>query len=189
VQDPLILRDASTGDLAGVANLLEQAYAEHERRFPPAVWATYRRELAAVGDRLAVSELIVGMRGGELVGTVTFYPQAAADGHDWPPGVASLRLLAVRPGARGAGVGAALVAACIRRARAQGAAHLGLHTASFMEAANRLYARLGFVRAPHLDFDADVRYGGAPVGPGTGRLAGAAYLLPLEPGRAGRDAR
>jgi ribosomal protein S18 acetylase RimI-like enzyme len=66
----------------------------------------------------------------------------------WP----ELRLLAVAPEARGLGAGEALVAECVRRARAAGAAELGLHTSASMRSAVRLYERLGFVRAPERDF-------------------------------------
>lgn len=41
---------------------------------------------------------------------------------------------------------------CIRRARARGAAYLGLHTMDVMRSAVRMYERMGFVRAPELDF-------------------------------------
>ncbi len=41
---------------------------------------------------------------------------------------------------------------CISRARTSGAAGLALHTADMMEAAMRLYERLGFERAAELDF-------------------------------------
>lgn len=41
---------------------------------------------------------------------------------------------------------------CARRARLAGSARLGLHTIDMMRAALRLYERLGYVRAPELDF-------------------------------------
>jgi ribosomal protein S18 acetylase RimI-like enzyme len=63
-----------------------------------------------------------------------------------------IRLLAVTPAARGRGVGAALMRECVRRARQSGEAVLSLHTTQLMQAAVRMYARLGFVRAPELDF-------------------------------------
>jgi ribosomal protein S18 acetylase RimI-like enzyme len=53
---------------------------------------------------------------------------------------------------RGRGVGRALVAECVRRARAMGAAALGLHTSASMTAAIALYEGLGFVRTPEHDF-------------------------------------
>lgn len=182
----LILKDASAEERAEVAALLQAAYAEHRQHFPAAVWHAYRGELDAVDDRLDVSELIVAVRDRELVGTVTLYPDGRLDGHDWPPGVASLRLLAVRPGVRGAGVGRALVSECVARAGRHGASHLGLHTATFMQAANRLYADLGFQRAPHLDFDAETHYARVPPDAATGQLSGMAYLLPLTAPAEGR---
>jgi ribosomal protein S18 acetylase RimI-like enzyme len=62
-------------------------------------------------------------------------------------------LLAVDPGARGHGVGDALMQAGIQRARATGAGALTLHTTPMMAAAMRLYTRLGFVHVPELDFE------------------------------------
>jgi ribosomal protein S18 acetylase RimI-like enzyme len=41
---------------------------------------------------------------------------------------------------------------CIRRARQSGVTALTLHTTDMMRAAMRLYERLGFQRAPGLDF-------------------------------------
>ncbi len=41
---------------------------------------------------------------------------------------------------------------CLHRARAAGAPALALHTADIMAVAMRLYERMGFVRAPELDF-------------------------------------
>src|SRR5262249_56991066 len=64
-----------------------------------------------------------------------------------------VRLLAVAPSARGGGIGALLMQECARRARAAGAEALTLHTTDMMQAAMRLYARLGFERAPALDFE------------------------------------
>jgi ribosomal protein S18 acetylase RimI-like enzyme len=45
-----------------------------------------------------------------------------------------------------------LVDECVRRAKASGAAELGLHTSKSMRAAIRMYERMGFVRAPEHDF-------------------------------------
>lgn len=178
----LTLREATGEELAGVPAILQSAYREHRPHFPPAVWQAYRRELEAAGDPPARGAVILAVRDGEAVGTVTFYPDAAADRHPWPPATACLRLLAVPGAARGAGVGRALVTECIARARRAGASLLGLHTAPFMAAANHLYAAVGFVRAPQYDFDAEAHYGEAAQP--SGRLLGEAFLLHL--GTSGR---
>jgi ribosomal protein S18 acetylase RimI-like enzyme len=49
-------------------------------------------------------------------------------------------------------VGAALMQECVRRVRKAGGRVLSLHTTHLMQAALRMYERMGFVRAPELDF-------------------------------------
>lgn len=62
-------------------------------------------------------------------------------------------MLAVAAEARGAGVGEALVRACVDRARAlDGVSALVLSTQPAMLGAQRIYARLGFVRTPERDW-------------------------------------
>lgn len=87
-----------------------------------------------------------------ILGTVTYVapgtPFAELAGAD----EAEVRMLAVAPEARGAGVGRLLSEACIARARAEGWSAVALSSGSWMEAAHRLYARLGFVRTPERDW-------------------------------------
>jgi ribosomal protein S18 acetylase RimI-like enzyme len=86
-------------------------------------------------------------------GTVTFcrpgsrYAELSGDGE------VEFRMLAVDARYRGRGVGEALVLACRDRGRASGCRRLVCSSRPDMRTAHRLYERLGFVRAPDLDWE------------------------------------
>jgi len=156
----LAIRDADTEDLNAVSALLVDAYAQF---LPPsrgltreerAGWDGYRRNIADVWSRAPISSTIVAERDGKLLGSVNYYAPGQADSPDaaWPDGWASIRLLGVSPQARGLGIGRALVNECLRRARADGATAMGLHTTKLMDVARAMYVRLGFARTPEHDF-------------------------------------
>lgn len=154
------VRDARADEHAAVRALTLAAYAEYARVMTPPAWAGLDGAVRAALDVAAgAAERIVAVRAddGALLGSVFLFPAAsdAYTGHAAPPPIPELRLLAVAPAARGLGVGEALVRECARRAQAAGAAALGLHTSASMRAAQRLYARLGFVRDPAADFRPD----------------------------------
>lgn len=88
------------------------------------------------------------------LGCVTYVPgPESAWAELLEPGEASIRMLAVDPGARGRGVGTALTTACIARARDDGCSAVFLHSLGYMRAAQAIYTRLGFVRRPDRDWE------------------------------------
>ena len=104
-------------------------------------------------ERLETSVLVGAWLGEHLAGIVNYVngpadPYAEFEGED----EAGVRGLAVGLDWQRRGVGAALVTYCIERARIEGKARLVLHTAPWMQAAQGLYPRLGFRRAPEIDF-------------------------------------
>jgi ribosomal protein S18 acetylase RimI-like enzyme len=121
-------------------NGLGDDYAAHLRDV--AVRAGSATVLVAVDDR--ESTLLGGV-------TVAFCgsPMAQIAG----PGEAEIRMLAVDPAAQGRGVGSALAAACVAMARAAtGTERVVLCSQQAMTTAHRVYTRLGFERAPDLDW-------------------------------------
>jgi predicted N-acetyltransferase YhbS/quercetin dioxygenase-like cupin family protein len=159
------LRDAGRSDLPAVRRVLLAAYREYATALPPAVFGRYLAEILDVEARAANGRVLVAEHGGRVLGTVSFYADAAEEGLGWPAGWAGLRALGVEPSARGLGIGRGLVEACRRRAEAAGAPVLCLHTAEFMTAAVALYERMGFRRDPAFDFDATSRLGLGGVRP------------------------
>jgi len=90
----------------------------------------------------------VARRDGEIVGSVFLMRGDDA-------GTGKLRLLYVEPEARGLGIGAALVDACVSTARQMGYRRLTLWTNDVLVAARRLYETAGFAlisEQPHVSF-------------------------------------
>lgn len=113
----------------------------------------YTAELADVADRVRNADVLVAVEESRVLGGVTYVGDPAgvyaefddADG-------AGIRMLAVDARARGNGVGAALVGACVALARTRGRRRIVLHTTDAMGAAQKLYTRLGFDRAAERDW-------------------------------------
>ena len=117
------------------------------------LWGGYEAAIRDVATRAASSDVLVAVDTHDIVrGAVTLVTDPASRWLEWTePGELQFRLLAVDVSARAHGIGAALVRGCLERARDR---PVLIHTTRWMEAAQRLYERLGFVRRP----DRDVAY-------------------------------
>jgi ribosomal protein S18 acetylase RimI-like enzyme len=129
----------------------------------------YEPQLRDVAGRAAEATVLVAVLGGRLVGTTTLASGRTAWAEQSVTGEAVIRMLAVEPGGRGAGVGEALVRDCLERAALAGCTLVRLSSQEDMTAAHRLYERIGFTRTPSFDW--------SPI-PGL-RLR--TYALPLVP--------
>lgn len=147
------VRDAEPGEHDAIRAVLDAAYRQYAAMVPAAVFDPYIADILDLDSRARAGRLLVAEHAGRIVGTVTFYEDAAAEGVGWPAGWAGLRALGVDPAARARGIGRLLMDACVDRARQAGATILCLHTATIMTTAVALYERMGFVRAPSFDFD------------------------------------
>ena len=112
----------------------------------------YTHHLADAPRRAAEAELWVATENGRVLGCVTFCPPESPWREIAVDGDAEVRMLAVAPGARGRGVGEALVRRCLDRARELGQQAVVLSTMDKMAAAHRIYERLGFTRVPDRDW-------------------------------------
>jgi len=147
------IREATPDELPEIEQLVQDAYQEFKGAMPEGIWERWMQNvseaLRAPGGMVLVAE-----SGGEIMGAVTFFPDAGqAHQGQWPKGAAAIRLLAVRPDSRGQGYGAQLTKACLKQARELKISTVFLYTGTFMTAARQLYEKLGFVRAPEFDGD------------------------------------
>jgi predicted N-acetyltransferase YhbS len=151
----LQLRDARAGDRKAILAVTLAAFQEYAASKGNR-WENYREGILAALAAVQPAKQIVAEQNSEIIGSVLLYPRGTvitipggAITLRWP----EVRLLAVAPAARRQGVGAALMQECVQRARQSGARALALHTADVRNAATRLYERMGFQRAPELDFE------------------------------------
>lgn len=146
------IRDARAGERAAIAELTRGVYNAYAEIMAPSAWEGLRQAMEGALASADPAERIVAEQGGQLVGSVMLFPPAAGGAGGgrmvWP----ELRMLAVAPAARGQGIGRALVAACIERARRLGYPALGLYSSQSMQTAIALYGRMGFVPAPEYNF-------------------------------------
>ncbi len=150
----ITLRDAISADQNAIRDVTLSAYQEYAAVLHPLHWELYRQSIVATLADVRPAEQIVAEQAGAVVGTVLLYPASQFSTPDGVPTTLALpeiRLLAVIPEARGQGIGGALVQECMRRAQAAGAAAITLHTTDMMQAAMRMYEKMGFVRVPELD--------------------------------------
>lgn len=134
----LVLRDPQPGDMGWVVQVHGELYAREygfDASFEALVAqiaADFIRDFDAAHEKGWIAEV-----DGERAGSVFLVRKSAT--------VAKLRLLIVRPQARGLGLGGKLTDACIAFAREAGYRKLVLWTQSNLTAARAIYASRGFV--------------------------------------------
>ncbi|MCI2253381.1 GNAT family N-acetyltransferase [Domibacillus sp. PGB-M46] len=151
----ITIRQALPSEKASIRKQRIKSYEEHAKKIPPGHWEALKSAVSSKADEQEGVELIVAVKEGQVIGSVALFP-AKSDAYtglvdmlDYP----EIRMLAVDPQARNKGAAKALINECIRRTKESGLPYIGLHTADFMEAAVRLYERLGFERMPQFDFE------------------------------------
>ena len=145
------MRAARPDELAEVGDVTVAAY-----RAAGMAVGDYADELADTTSRVAAAKLLVAVESTgpdhRVLGTITYCPAGSAYRELARADEAEFRMLAVRPDAQGRGIGRALTAACVDRARAEGFRALVLSTPAGATAPHRLYESMGFVRESDRDW-------------------------------------
>jgi ribosomal protein S18 acetylase RimI-like enzyme len=150
-QTGLIIRRATPADLALIgrlgALLVEEHYDFDPRRFLAARPGTPEGYASFIGTQLEETDksVLVADENGDVIG----YAYAAIEGYDYmalrgPAGI--LHDVIVDPEHRGRGVGRLLIDAALEFFRSRGVPRAVLSTAERNEAAQRLFASMGFRR-------------------------------------------
>jgi len=135
------VRDATPADVDALVDMLVEVAGEGRWIGTEAPVDTERRRRMAADVEASDVVLLVAEAGGEPVGQLGLEMARY--------GVAELGML-VAAGWRGRGVGTALLAEAVRRARAAGAHKIALQVWPHNAAAIALYERFGFQREGHL---------------------------------------
>jgi ribosomal protein S18 acetylase RimI-like enzyme len=143
------IRLATTDELPDVGRLTVAAYASYLVDSD----SGYIEHLRDATRRAAEAEVLVAVDDdGTVLGSVTSCPEGSPWRELATPGEGEFRMLAVDPAAQGRGVGQALVERVVAGFRADGSRGIVLCTMTSMTSAHRIYERLGFDRAPDLDW-------------------------------------
>jgi DNA-binding MarR family transcriptional regulator/GNAT superfamily N-acetyltransferase len=141
VDEPWTIRTFGVGDLALIASRQSILYAETFswgralEVLESEVTTAFLRDFKPEREQCWIAE-----RAGRMLGGVMLVDAGVEAGE----GCAQLRLLHVEAEARGQGIGAALVEACVIFAREAGYARIRLWTHTVLTSARRIYAAAGF---------------------------------------------
>jgi len=146
---PLEIRPVRPEEYAETGELVEAAYTaggilDNDRG--------YGAHVRNVAGRAPDHPVLVAVRDGRIVGSVTITPFGSPQSELAREGEVEFRYLAVAPDAWGGGVAQALVAAVEGYAAEHGAHRVVLCVIESNEGAQRLYARLGYGRDPERDW-------------------------------------
>lgn len=153
----LLIRGAEPADQEAIRGVVLGAYAQYAGLLAPDVFSRYLDDQLDLGTHVSYGRLLVAGTQEGVRGFAAFYPDASVRGSGFASGWASVRVLAVHPGAGWPGIARVLLAACEHLAMEAGAPVLAIRSASFMTDVIGSYERLGYRRAPQFDGTAPVR--------------------------------
>jgi ribosomal protein S18 acetylase RimI-like enzyme len=152
LQQCVIIRDAHPDELALIGDLRVEAYLADGFLSEGSGYIPTLRALGTDG----AGEVLAAVEDGQVVGTVMLQRWPHAGEVVRGPEEAEIRAMAVRPEARGRGIGDALLTAVTDLAARRGVRHLVLLSQQDMSVAQHMYAKAGFRRLPDRDWSPSV---------------------------------
>lgn len=149
------IREMKHGEIGAVRSLRLECYLEYKQFVSNEHWEVLKNTLISDNDLKSNAKIYTAELDGQIVGSVVLFPPSI-QAYDWNKNVQEypeIRMLSVKPGTRGKGIGGALVEHCVKVSKEENNSHIGLHTASFMKKALALYESMGFKRLPELDLE------------------------------------
>lgn len=153
------IRKAQPNEYAAIGQLMVAVFAQLPGFPSPEEQPAYYQLLANIGQlaNQPDTSLLLACNEQKAIGGAVVYignMQHYGSGGIAPQEkqAAGFRLLAVSPDHRGHGLGRQLVEECISRGREHNKEQLIIHSTKAMQTAWAMYERMGFVRAPELDF-------------------------------------
>jgi ribosomal protein S18 acetylase RimI-like enzyme len=139
-----MLRDFESKDAVQLGKVALEAFAQFRSHYSD--WSAMADGVSRMSDLSKTGEIVVAEVDNQIVGGVAYIgpgsPKAAYFGRTW----AIIRMLVVKPAARGQGISRQLTEECVRRARRDKSPIIALHTTPIMTVALPMYLRMGFVK-------------------------------------------
>ena len=137
-----VIVDADRAELGAVDEVAVSAFREFQHHYSD--WAAFSRNRSPMTSLADCATIVVAKVRDEIAGAVAYVGPNQPKGRLFDDEWAVMRMLVVAPAFRGRGIGHALAVESLKRAVADGAAIMGLHTSKIMTIALPMYERLGF---------------------------------------------
>ena len=139
-----MLRDYVPADAEPLGKVALDAFEQFRTSYSN--WPAMADGVSRMSSLSKTGEIIVAEEQGQIIGGVTYVgpnqPKAPYFDATWP----IIRMLVVKPAARGKGLGRLLTEECVRRARRDKSQIIALHTTPIMTVALPMYLRMGFTK-------------------------------------------
>lgn len=145
-------RIGNQNDLSPMMELTLLAYRQYKNILSPAHWQEMETNLSnknLLPELMERGRFFVCEVGNQIIGMAILVPSGKATSlfqANW----AHIRLVGVRPGSEGKGIGRKLTEMCVNFAAESGENFVALHTSEFQDAARHIYESMGFKK--HREF-------------------------------------